>query len=528
MSAIAAMPRKPRWCSATWAIILLSSAALAFAVWAAFNWFEIVDDTEWVGVRGEAATNPLLALERLLAERGHDVKRVNRAAGIDGALAAPGTQQPAIMFIAASRLPQMTPARLQALDQWVRAGGVMIVEAERITLEDPLLAHWRLDRKRVLWYNGQYIEVDRKLPPAQWPRNSPVPLQDKDASGDDPASRAQELDEPRGPAGSQSGGGGKGRGRMPFGDFGWMPEYRPAELAMPDGYAFMMRFSPTQNLAPLQAGGASAGHMNPSAAIPAAVRPSQPEPLFSRDAVGARVAELSVGKGRVVVVSSFEPFRWKNLLSHDHAEFVAHLVAPAEGAVLPVGADALKPMVVMATMPDGGGFAAWLREYAWTVLVTALLLLAGWLARVVPRFGPLLPPLETSRRSLVEHFSACGRWFARRGEWQTLVEPVRRRFMTQLLRRYPKVSAMSGNQRTVWLARHFNVSEEAAARTLVVPVSSQREAMEVLSRIRTLRKHLSIGERRSEAQRAPEVGLTTAHSATSPTASSSASTFISS
>ena len=60
----------------------------------------------------------------------------------------------------------------------------------------------------------------------------------------------------------------------------------------------------------------------------------------------------------------------------------------------------------------------WLRTSAWAVLVSGALLIAVWLGRIVPRFGPLLPDPSTDRRALVEHLRAMGRavWRAKEDE----------------------------------------------------------------------------------------------------------------
>ena len=58
-----------RFSRSTWGWIAFGVALLAVAIYVAVHWFEVIDDTEWIGVKGEAAVNPYLALEKLLVEQ---------------------------------------------------------------------------------------------------------------------------------------------------------------------------------------------------------------------------------------------------------------------------------------------------------------------------------------------------------------------------------------------------------------------------------------------------------------------------
>ena len=77
----------------------------------------------------------------------------------------------------------------------------------------------------------------------------------------------------------------------------------------------------------------------------------------------------------------------------------------------------------------------WLMENAWPVLIAAAVLLLIWLARIVPRFGPLEPDAPPVRRSLLEHLRAAGRFIWSRGEATHLIDAVRDRVWRTALRR---------------------------------------------------------------------------------------------
>lgn len=465
-AALNSRPARATWSRTTWALILMGALALGFGIWAAFNWFEVVDEEEWVGARGEAVTNSLLLLERLLVAQGASVARVKGAGGVSGLDQPLGLSQtkqtkgtepakPTVMMIASGRLAQMTPERIAALRAWVRAGGELVVEAEHITLEDPLLEQWGIDRVRLIRRGEKFVEVNRRLPPGRWPVE-PNDKRKKDADDADPVFQT-EVEDPEGGRPRQ-------RGMLP--KFKFPPEYRSTVVELADGMSFEARFYPTQNLV-----------LNPAlpAALPKALGTAV-VPLIAHDAIGGRIAELNDGKGRVTVLTSFRQFRWTNLKEADHAELAWHLVSRG----VPEGTH---PAVTVVTLPASEGFGDWVMTHAWTVLLTLMLALLMWLWHVLPRVGPLLPPVSNVRRSLLEHLAASGKWFAVTREWQALVEPVRRRFLARVVRRHPRVAAMSANARVDWLARRLNVPHDVVARALQIPVDNRADCVNAIRHI---------------------------------------------
>ena len=130
---------KPAW---WWALGL--TALLAVIAYIALNWYAIVDDDEWVGMQGEARTNPYLAMQRMLEEMGASTSVVKGDSGWDAALATEKKQiaNNATLIVGDRRLVRMTRERVKQIREWVRAGGNLIIEAEQVKLDDPLLASY--------------------------------------------------------------------------------------------------------------------------------------------------------------------------------------------------------------------------------------------------------------------------------------------------------------------------------------------------------------------------------------------------
>ena len=121
-----------------------------------------------------------------------------------------------------------------------------------------------------------------------------------------------------------------------------------------------------------------------------------------------------MGRGRVTVLPSLRFLRNSAISENDHAELGWRLASTSVPALL----------FVRLTSP---GIMEWLASDAWPALLAAALLLLLWLARIIPRFGPLEPDPPPVRRSLLEHIVASGRFLWSRGATAELVEAVRER-----------------------------------------------------------------------------------------------------
>jgi len=162
------------------------------------------------------------------------------------------------------------------------------------------------------------------------------------------------------------------------------------------------------------------------------------EPLASVS-VRARTVALSVasGRGDVTVLQSFGFATNERIGRPDHALF-AWLLA-SRGAA-PAG-------VLTLLRFERPRLGEWIWTEAWTVVVAALLATALWLARVIPRFGPLAPDPPEARRSLAEHIVASGRFLWSRGLGRHLLAAVHERAQRAArLRRLPEseVPAVGG------------------------------------------------------------------------------------
>ena len=118
---------------------VLGAFLIGGAAWFYVN-FERVTEREHVGLKGEASRNPLLALTRLMERMGLEAASVQRAEDL-AALDARTT-----VILRQGRLGYAT-TQIERVVEWGEQGGHLIVEAEPVDDDDPLLDALDVSRK---------------------------------------------------------------------------------------------------------------------------------------------------------------------------------------------------------------------------------------------------------------------------------------------------------------------------------------------------------------------------------------------
>lgn len=149
-----------------WILIALIGALFGLIVFWVLMFYERVEEQRLVGLRGEAVRNPYLALQRLASGYGWSVATVKDVELLN-TLPAQAT-----LFLPDRRIAMMTRQRVEQLLLWVENGGHLLVEAEILRYDDPLLddigvVRTERDRKKVyrreqfrLPGNDKPLEVD--------------------------------------------------------------------------------------------------------------------------------------------------------------------------------------------------------------------------------------------------------------------------------------------------------------------------------------------------------------------------------
>jgi hypothetical protein len=181
------------------------------------------------------------------------------------------------------------------------------------------------------------------------------------------------------------------------------------------------------------------------------------------DVVAAKLGSNTVllsfasGRGRVTIVPRLAFLANDSIGKLDHARAGWRLAA----------AERPGRVVALFTKLETPPFIDWVRQHAWAVAIAAALLVFAWLARIVPRFGPLAPEAPPVRRSLREHIVASGRYLWSRGEHAYLIEALRERVWRAARRRGIDAPTTSRRAKAI----------EAMARLASVPAADAERAL---------------------------------------------------
>ncbi|MBI3562561.1 MAG: DUF4350 domain-containing protein [Gammaproteobacteria bacterium] len=150
------------------------------------------------------------------------------------------------------------------------------------------------------------------------------------------------------------------------------------------------------------------------------------------DDAGSYFLRLRIGRGYLSVVYNSAFMENYEIGQYDHAAFLWRVAT----------VDTPRPLwlVYRDQMPS---LAAWLAHFAWTALVSVAVFLGLWLWYASRRFGPLLPSSTPTRRRLLEHVAATGRFLWQRGDGQLLYKGVYHVLVRTLEMRHPAWLSLS-------------------------------------------------------------------------------------
>ncbi len=166
-----------------------------------------------------------------------------------------------------------------------------------------------------------------------------------------------------------------------------------------------------------------------------------------------KLAVFRRGQGVVTVASSLQFARNAFIGTNDNALFLWELLdfTPARE-------------VGVYLNPERLSLWGFLKEHAAPVLGAGAALLALWLWHVGPRFGPVAPEAPPSRRRLLDHLRASGRYYWARGLRARLVGAAREAALRRVTRAHPDFATDSTASRAAHLASLAGISSAEAER----------------------------------------------------------------
>ena len=161
------------------------------------------------------------------------------------------------------------------------------------------------------------------------------------------------------------------------------------------------------------------------------------------------------GRGRVTAISDISFATNAQIGRDDNAEFLWRLVAQAPDA----------SQLVFHLGPRQG-LGTWLARHAWPVLAALGVLLLAGLWRAAPRFGPPVPDPAPTRRRLLDHLAASGRYFWGAGRRAALAQAASTAALAAVRRHYPHVARLPDPERAAWLAMRYGLAPAVAMRVI--------------------------------------------------------------
>lgn len=177
--------------------------------------------------------------------------------------------------------------------------------------------------------------------------------------------------------------------------------------------------------------------------------------IRSADSGGGKVLlQFEVGSGLVTVVTGLAWATNPAIGELDHAAFLWQLVNGRTGATAAV----FPPRLAAPSL------VAFLIEHARWALIASALLVATWLWRIVPRFGPVAPDPVPDRRRLLDHLRAAGRYHWSSGDAERLLADAAGSCQRALAQRLPGVIGLPEAERAAELARRSGLRADRIRR----------------------------------------------------------------
>lgn len=167
------------------------------------------------------------------------------------------------------------------------------------------------------------------------------------------------------------------------------------------------------------------------------------------------LASFTRGRGAVTVATSLGFARNGLIGEQDNAEALWRLMQ-------------LTPAAHLAVYWQPVRLSLWgfLTEHALAALAASAALLAMWLWRIAPRFGPVAPDAPPARRRLLDHLRASGRYYWALNLRERLLVAARDAALRRVLRAQPEFAAVRPQERAARLASLAGVGIDEAQRLL--------------------------------------------------------------
>ncbi|HXJ52133.1 MAG TPA: DUF4350 domain-containing protein [Burkholderiales bacterium] len=166
-----------------------------------------------------------------------------------------------------------------------------------------------------------------------------------------------------------------------------------------------------------------------------------------------RFVSFDYGDGAVSALVGLHFARNQLIGTEDNADFFWHLAGTTPATELQI-----------YLRPERLSLWAFLAQYAAPVLAAVAALIALWLWRVAPRFGPVRPDPAPARRRLLDHLRASGRFYWAQGLRGPLMAAARDAALRRIARTQPDFAQATQAERIARIAALARIPPEEVQR----------------------------------------------------------------
>lgn len=206
-----------------------------------------------------------------------------------------------------------------------------------------------------------------------------------------------------------------------------------------------------------------------------------------RDGEYLHAARVAVGKGSVTVLNA-APFKYRDFLLGDHARLLVAATQLRRGDT-----------VSFLSEQDHASIMALLWRFGAPAVLLLALMAALGLWRSAARFGPLIAPPETARRSLAEQIRGTGQFALRFGGGKALHAAAARALRDAALRRQASYDRLTAEQRIASLVKLSGVpAEELGPALHFTGARSSHELRNAIAVLETARRQILLKNKRAK------------------------------
>lgn len=206
-----------------------------------------------------------------------------------------------------------------------------------------------------------------------------------------------------------------------------------------------------------------------------------------RDGERLHALRTAVGRGSVTVINA-TPFRYRDLLEGDNGWVFIRATQLHRGDSL-----------VILTEEEQTSILSLVWRYGAPAVLLAFVLIALGLWRASARFGPLMAPAESARRSLAEQIRGTGQFALRFGGGQALHAAMVRALREAALRHLPAYDRLSSEDRVAAVAKLSGISAEELGPALNHSgARGSHELRNVIAVLEAARRRILLKNKRSQ------------------------------